>query len=55
MKYFDYLKTYNESPDEQLKKVFDELEEMDPEVYENRTIQGWSFVQGNSIPNAGNQ
>lgn len=41
-----------EVPDESLKKVFDETEE-DTESYENRTVEGWSFV-GGPLPTAGN-
>lgn len=27
-------------------KVFEDYEECDPDEYESRTVQGWSFVQG---------
>jgi len=40
--------------DEQLKKVFDDFEELDPDIYENRTVAGWSFVQVATMPHAGN-
>ena len=51
MNYYAAVQNYVETPDEQLMKVFDDYEECDPDVYENRTVQGWSFVQGA----AGNQ
>ena len=43
-----------ETPDANLKKVFDDNDECDPDVFEDRTVEGWSFVQGIS-PTAGNQ
>jgi hypothetical protein len=54
MKYFAHVQNYVESPDEQLKKVFDDFDELDPDIYENRTVQGWSFVQEEGLPSAGN-
>jgi hypothetical protein len=33
-----------ESPDDSLKKIFDDFQEVDSEIYENRTVEGWSFV-----------
>jgi serine/threonine protein kinase len=44
MKYYAAVQNYVETTDENLKKVFDDYEEMDPDIYENRTVQGWSFV-----------
>ena len=52
MKMFAVMQNYVEVPDEALKKVFDETEE-DTESYENRTVEGWSFV-GGPLPTAGN-
>lgn len=40
--------TLTEAPDEQLKRIFDDFDELDPDIYENRTVQGWSFVQGSA-------
>ena len=45
MKYYAHVQNFVESSvDDQLKKVFDDFEELDPDIYENRTVQGWSFV-----------
>jgi hypothetical protein len=33
-----------EPPDESLRRVFDEYDECDPDIFENRTVPGWSFV-----------
>jgi hypothetical protein len=45
MKYYAHVQNFVEANvDEQLKKVFDDFEELDPDIYENRTVQGWSFV-----------
>ena len=57
LRYYAHVQNFVEAPDENLKKVFDDFEELDPDIYENRTVQGWSFVQGvGGIPNnAGNQ
>ena len=52
MKMFAVMQNYVEVPDESLKRVFDETEE-DCEAYENRTVEGWSFV-GGPVPTAGN-
>ena len=46
MKSYAHAQNYMEAPDEQLRRIFDDFEELDPEIYENRTVQGWSFVQG---------
>ena len=46
MKYYAAVQNYVDIPDENLKKVFDDYDEIDPDIYENRTVQGWSFVQG---------
>jgi hypothetical protein len=56
MKYYAHVQNFVESADETLMKIFDDFEELDPDIYENRTVQGWSFVQGVNVPNhAGNQ
>lgn len=55
MKYYAHVQNFVEAADETLKKVFDDFEELDPDIFENRTVQGWSFVQGNSILHPGNQ
>ena len=57
MKYYAHVQNYVDcSPDESLNKVFDDFpEECDPDLFENRTVEGWSFVQGTPAPNnAGN-
>jgi serine/threonine protein kinase len=46
MKYFVHVQNYVEVSDENMKKIFEDFEELDPDIYENRTVQGWSFVQG---------
>ena len=53
MRYFAAMQNYVECSDDQLKRVFDDPEDADSEVFENRTVQGWSFVQGTN--SAGNQ
>ena len=35
-----------EPPDESLCRVFEDVEELDPDIFENKTVQGWSFIQG---------
>lgn len=45
----------SEVSDEQLKKVFEDYQEIDPDIYESRNVDGWSFVQGaGQGANAGN-
>jgi hypothetical protein len=44
MKYYAHVQNFVEAPDEQLNKVFEDTEELDPELYENRNVEGWSFV-----------
>ena len=34
----------NEVPDESLLKVFEDYEELDPDIFENKTVEGWSFI-----------
>ena len=46
MKYYAHVQNFVETPDEQLNKVFEDTEELDPELFENRNVDGWSFVQG---------
>jgi hypothetical protein len=38
--------------DEQLKRVFDDYQENNeqPDLYENRNVDGWSFVQPGGAP-----
>jgi len=43
-----------ECTEEQIKRLYEDLDECDPEVYENRTVQGWSFVQRIAPNPAGN-
>lgn len=56
MKFYAHAQNFVEPPDDNLKKVFDDYDECDPDIFENRTVQGWSFVQGATPPpnNAGN-
>ena len=44
LKYYAHVQNFLEPPDDTLKKVFDDFDDIDPEIYENRTVQGWSFV-----------
>jgi serine/threonine protein kinase len=44
-KYYQQVQKITEVPDEQLKRVFDDYQETDPDIYENRNVEGWSFVQ----------
>ena len=44
MKYYASLQNYVECTDDQLRRVFDDYDECDADIYENRTVQGWSFV-----------
>ena len=54
MKYYAHVQNFVESAvDDSLKKVFDDFDELDPDIYENRTVQGWSFVQNANL-NAAN-
>ena len=46
MKFYAHAQNYMEAPDEQLMKVFDDYIDVDADILENRTVQGWSFVQG---------
>ncbi len=45
-KYYQQVQKINEqAPDESLKKVFDDFQETtDSDVFENRNVDGWSFV-----------
>lgn len=54
-KYFMQIAKTSEVTDEQLKKVFEDYQEIDPDIYESRNVDGWSFVQGaGQGANAGN-
>ena len=44
MDYNAVAQTYTETTDATLKKVFDDNDECDPDIYEDRTVEGWSFV-----------
>eukprot|EP00347_Sterkiella_histriomuscorum_P015797 403355646 len=45
-KFLNQLQSLNEAPDESLLKVFEDFEELDPDIFENKTVEGWSFIQG---------
>lgn len=40
------LQKLDEAPDEQLMRVFEDFETLDSDIFENKTVQGWSFIQG---------
>lgn len=57
MKYYQQISKITEVVDEQLKRIFDDYQENEPETFENRNVEGWSFVQGGNgagVANAGN-
>ena len=55
MQYYHQLARATEVPDEQLLRVFDDIEP-ESEVFETRNVDGWSFVQpAGQSSKAGNQ
>lgn len=45
MKYYQQITKITEVVDEQLKRVFDDYQDEQLEQFENRNVDGWSFVQ----------
>lgn len=46
LKYLSMLQKLDEAPDDQLMRVFEDFETLDSDIFENKTVQGWSFIQG---------
>ncbi|CDW84156.1 protein kinase domain containing protein [Stylonychia lemnae] len=46
MKLLQQIQNFDQPPDESLYRVFEDTEELDPDIFENKTVEGWSFIQG---------